>query len=169
MLDKITLHRGELGFPEKNKAESSHIWIFSSLSHRSAFPGYSWDLPKRGFSCGISSWDWMHHRSQEKVFPSKIHELEAHEAQIVRGSDQLCRCFPSSQLFGGSSSTINDTGSNLASFPPTRTLDVTTAPYFKKLKREKRSPAVSEQAGPGGLPDCFKALKQQSQNCCSGW
>jgi len=35
----------------------------------------------------------MHRKSHEKVFPSKIHELEAHEAQIVQGSDQLCNAF----------------------------------------------------------------------------
>lgn len=32
MLDETTLHKGELGFPEKNEADSDHIWIFLALT-----------------------------------------------------------------------------------------------------------------------------------------
>lgn len=171
MLDKTILCKGELGFPEENKADSGHIWIFShshitlhflvraGISPREAFlvvflagTGRTTNLMRRSFLPRFMSWRLMKHRKFGKVTD--------------------CRCFPSSQPFGGSSSTHNDIGTHFAPFPPTWTLDVTTvwkAPYLKKLKREKRSPAVSEQAGLRGLPDCFRVIKQPSQNCCSSW
>lgn len=106
----------------------------------------------------------MHHKSPEKAFPSKIHELEAHGAQIVQGSDRLCGCFPSSQPFGGSSSTHSDGRSPLTPFPPAWTLDITTvwkAPYCKTLQgRQEVLLCQSRQ----GLEGCLAASRLCSRN-----
>lgn len=104
----------------------------------------------------------MHHKSPEEAFPSKVHELEAHEAQIVQGSDRLCGCFPSSQLFGGSSSTHSDRGSPLTPFPPAWTRDITNvwkAPYSKTL--QGRQEVLLGQSRLGG---CLAASRPCSRS-----
>lgn len=106
----------------------------------------------------------MHHKSPEKVFPSKIHELEAHEAQIIQGSDRLCGCFPSSQPFGGSGSTHSDRGSPLTRFPPAWTLDITTvwkALYSKTLQGRQEVLLCQRRQG---LEGCLAASRLCSRS-----
>lgn len=158
MLDKTILCKGELGFPEEIKQIMATSEIFShshiilhflvraGISPREAFLAVF--LTGTGHTTNLMSWRLM----------------------IVWEVNGICALFPNFQPFGGSGSTRSDIGSHLTPFPPVWTLDVTTAwkvPYFKTLGRGKTSPTVSEQAGLGDLPDCFKVIKQPSQNCCS--